>query len=222
MKKLITITLCILMAAAVLCFAGCKKEPEYVPEGPTEVDYGEVEYTHYEDDTAVQFDYLDCFERSSDEDESFVANTKDDKGVLSYEFFDSYKDYEHTVEYYKVPTRKYAEIAAYSDEEAQNYMEISLGMVESQGAEYTIDDFKFEKSENYLYLCLEATAEYKTTGEIQKMWLVKYVIENERVYTIQAFVPASCVTKYGPVFKNVEFDIQNALTNGVTETNQPE
>lgn len=215
MKKIISLLLCAALLISALALAGCSKEPEYVPEGPTEVDYGEVGYTAYEDGSALAFSYLDCFGRSSEEEESFVANTEDDKGVLSYEFFDSYKDYEHTNEYYKVPSRKYAEIAAYSDEEALDYMKIALGMISSQGAEYTVDSFSFEKEEHYVRLYLEATAEYAVTGEIQKLWMEKYVVDNERVYTIQAFVPASCVTKYGPVFKDVVFDIENALTKGV-------
>ena len=214
MKKLVCFALSIILLASLCALAGCKKEPEYVPEGPTDVDYGEVKYVAYEDGSALSFQYLDCFARSSDVEDSFVANTPDDKGVLSYEFFDSYKDYEHTNEYYKVPSRKYAEIAAYSDEEAQNYMRIALGMVSSQGAEYTVDDFKFEKEEHYLRLYMEVTAEYSVTGEVQKMWIEKYVVDNERVYTVNAFVPASCLTKYGPVFKDVAFDIENALTNG--------
>ena len=215
MKRIISLLLAVLSAASVVMFAGCKKEPDYVPEGPTDVDYGEVGYKTYEDDTALGFDYLDCFVRSSVEEESFVANTEDDKGVLSYEFFDSFKDYEHTNEYYKVPSRKYTEIAAYSDEEARDYLQIALGMVSSQGAEYTVDAFAFDKEEHYVRLYLEVTAKYAVTGEIQKMWIEKYVVDNERVYTIQAFVPASCVTKYGPVFKNVVFDIENALSEGV-------
>lgn len=216
MKKLITITLCMILLACA-AFTGCKKE-EYVPEGPTEVNYGEVSYKSYNDGTALTFDYLDCFAPAVEADEesaSFVANTPDDKGVLSYEFFDSFKDYERTNEYYKVPSRKYAEIAAYSEEEALDYMKIIMGMVSAQGAEYTVESHKFEVHENFVYLSLEATATYERTGEIQKLWLEKYVVENERVYTVQAFVPASCLTKYGPVFKNVVFDIENALTNGV-------
>ena len=214
MKKLVSLMLIAAFALGLLCLAGCKKD-KYVPEGPTDVDYGEVKYVHYEDGTAVSFDYLNCFVRSSDVEDSFVANTSDDKGVLSYEFFDSFRDYESTNEYYKVPSRKYAEIAAYTDEEAENYLKIALGMVSSQGAEYVVDDFKFEKNDGYLYLMLEATAEYAKTGEIQKLWIVKYVVENERVYTIQAFAPKSLDTKYGPAFKGVEFDLQNAVTDGV-------
>ena len=214
MKKLVSLMLIAAFALGLLCLAGCKKD-KYVPEGPTDVNYGEVKYVHFEDGTAVSFDYLNCFVRSSDVEDSFVANTSDDKGVLSYEFFDSFRDYESTNEYYKVPSRKYAEIAAYTDEEAENYLKIALGMVSSQGAEYVVDDFKFEKNDGYLYLMLEATAEYAKTGEIQKLWIVKYVIENERVYTIQAFAPKSLDTKYGPAFKGVEFDLQNAVTDGV-------
>ena len=214
MKKLVSLMLIAAFALGLLCLAGCKKD-KYVPEGPTDVDYGEAKYVHFEDGTAVSFDYLNCFVRSSDVEDSFVANTSDDKCVLSYEFFDSFRDYESTNEYYKVPSRKYAEIAAYTDEEAENYLKIALGMVSSQGAEYVVDDFKFEKNDGYLYLMLEATAEYAKTGEIQKLWIVKYVIENERVYTIQAFAPKSLDTKYGPAFKGVEFDLQNAVTDGV-------
>ena len=86
MKRIISLLLAVLSAASAVMFAGCKKEPDYVPEGPTDVDYGEVGYKTYEDDSALGFDYLDCFVRSSVEEESFVANTEDDKGVLSYEF----------------------------------------------------------------------------------------------------------------------------------------
>ena len=215
MKKLVSVLLAAAMVLSLAALAGCHKD-DYVPEGGTDVDYGEVKYVRYDDGSALTFDYLDCFSRSSDEEESFVANTEDDKSVLSYEFFDSYKDYEHTTEYYKVPSRKYAEIAAYSDEEALDYMKIALGMVSSQGAEYTVDGFKFEKNEGYLMLSLEVTAKYQKTGEIQKLWIVKYVVENERVYTIQAFAPKSLDTKYGPAFKGVEFDLENAVTNGVT------
>ena len=214
MKKLVSLLLAAAFALSLGALAGCKKD-NYVPEGPTDVDYGDAKYVRYDDGTALSFEYLDCFTRTSDEEESFVANTSDDKSVLSYEFFDSFKDYESTNEYYKVPSRKYAEIAAYTDEEAQNYLRIALGMVSSQGAEYTVDDFKFEKNDGYLYLMLEATAEYAATGEIQKLWIVKYVVENERVYTIQAFAPKSLDAKYGPAFRGVEFDLNNAVTNGV-------
>lgn len=216
MKKLLTITLCIAILISAAVFGGCKKD-EYVPEGPTDVNYGEVSYISYDDGTAVTFEYLDCFAPAVEEEEenaSFVANTPDKKGVLSYEFFDSYIDYENSTEYYKVPSRKYAEIAAYTDEQALDYMKIIMGMVSSQGAEYTIESHKFEVHENYVYMSLEATATYERTGEIQKLWLEKFVCENERVYTVQAFAPASCLTKYGPVFKNVVFDIENAMTYG--------
>ena len=209
MKKIFSILLCAVMLTSVLALSACGKKVE--PHGPTEVNYGEVAYTAFNDGTAVTFNYLDCFVRSSEEDEPFVANTEDDRGVLSYEFYDSFIDLENTQEYYKIPSRKYAEIAAYSDEEALSYMKIAIGMVESQRAKYTVDDFKFEKEENYLRLYIEATAEYETTGEIEKSCLVKYVVNNERVYTVQASAPISCFEKYGPVFKDVEFDIENAL-----------
>ncbi len=214
MKKLISLILCLAVLAAVPFMTGCG-EKKYAPEGPTDVNYGEVSYVPYDDGTAVTFSYLDCFVRSSEEEEAFVANTADDKGVLTYEFYDSFIDYENSTAYYKVPTRKYAEIAAYTDEEALEYLKIALGMVDSQNAEYTVDDFKFEKFDNYVCLSISSTAEYKKTGEIEKTWLVKYVVENERVYTVQGFAPLSCETKYGPVFKDVAFDVENALTQGV-------
>lgn len=220
MKKLFCLTLCALMLVSLMMLCGCGKEPEPVPAGPTEVDYGEVDYIRYEDGSALAFDYLDCFtgpEDDEDEQLIFVVSTEDDKGVLSYEFFDSFKDYEKIGLSYMIPTRKYAEIRAYSEDEAKDYMKIALGMVDSQNAEYSIDGFKFEKYDNYVYLSMEVTAEYRASGEIQKLWLEKYVVENERVYTLQAFVPASCMTKYGPVFKNVEFDIANALTESAGE-----
>ena len=212
MKKLILFAVSALLLVTAL--AGCTPEEEYVPEGPTQVDYGEVSYVPYDDGTALKFNYLDCFRRDSEDEDQliFVANTEDDKGVLSYEFFDSFQDYEHTDRYYMVPSKKYAEIAAFTEDEARDYLKISLGMVDAQNAEYTIDGFKYEKNEHYVHLYMEATAEYSVTGEIQKMWLEKYVVDNERVYTLHAFVPASCVEKYGPVFKDAEFDIENALT----------
>ncbi len=213
MKKLVLFALTALLLISAL--AGCGHENEYVPEGPTQVDYGEVSYVPYDDGSALKFNYLDCFVSSSEDEEQliFVANTEDDKGVLTYEFFDSFRDYEHNGYYYMIPSRKYAEIASFSEEQAREYMKIALGMVDAQNADYTIDDFKYEKNEHYVCLSIEATAEYRVSGEIQKMWLVKYVVDNERVYTLHAFVPASCVTKYGPVFKDVEFDPENALTN---------
>lgn len=215
MKKFFTLGLLLLIAAAAV-MTGCNKEPDYVPEGPTDVDYGEVAYIPFEDGGALKFDYLDCFTAAGLDQENFVGSTPDQKGVLAFEFFDSFKDYEHTTEYYRVPSRKYAEIREYTDAQAQEYLEIALGMVESQGAEYTVDGFAFEKFDNYLRLYLEATGTYAKTGEVQKLWIEKYVVENERVYTVQAFVPASCVTKYGPVFKNVVFDVENALSEGTT------
>ncbi|MBO6060627.1 MAG: hypothetical protein J6P98_00730 [Clostridia bacterium] len=216
MKKFLVMALAALIALGALA-VGCSKEPEYVPEGPTEVDYGTVSYIPFEDGGALTFDYLDCFTAAGEDQENFVGSTPDQKGVIAFEFFDSFKDYEHTTEYYRVPSRKYAEILAMTDEEAQNYMRIALGMVESQGAKYEIEAFSFEKFDHYLRLYIEATGEYETTGEVQKLWLEKYVVDNERVYTVQAFVPASCVTKYGPVFKNVAFDLEYALTEGVPE-----
>ena len=218
MKKIISAIMCVLLLASVLAFAACGKEDDvYVPDGPTDVDYGSVEYVDYNDGTAVTFRYLDCFAASLDDEDrqdTAVFNTDDDKGVLSYEFFDSFKDYENSDRFYMVPSRKYAEIRAFSDDEAKDYLEVALGLVESQNVEFKTDEFKFEKNDNYVCLYMEVTAEYKVTGEIQKMWISKYVVENERVYTLHAFVPASCVTKYGPVFKDVSFDIENALTNG--------
>ena len=211
MKKLVLLAMAVLLLASAAF--GCASEPEYQPEGPTDVDYGEVHYVPYDDGTALTFQYLDCFKRPEDDEDQtiFIANTSDDKGVLSYEFYDSFFDYEHSDRYYMVPSRKYADIDAFTDEEALDYLKIALGMVDAQNADYTVDDHKFEKNDHYILLSIEATAEYRTTGEIQKMWLVKYVVDNERVYTVQAFVPASCVTKYGPVFKDVSFDIENAL-----------
>ena len=120
MKKLIPILLCVLVAVMAVFSFGCKEE-KYVPEGPTDVNYGEVNYAAYDDGTALTFSYLDCFTRSAEEEVSFVAKTADTKGVLSYEFFDSFKDYEQTHESYKIPSRKYAEIVGYTDEEALDY-----------------------------------------------------------------------------------------------------
>lgn len=211
MKKPISILLIVLIAASALFMPGCKKD-QYVPEGPTDVNYGEVAYADYNDGTALTFKYLDCFSRSSDEDVSFVAKTVDTKGVLSYEYFDSFKDYEATNESYKVPSRKYAEIVGYTDEQALDYAKIALGMVSSQGAEYTVDSFAFDKMDHYLRIYLEATAEYSVTGEIQKLCLEKYVVDNDRVYTLQAFAPKSCVTKYGPIFTEVVFSLDNAVS----------
>ncbi len=209
MKRIISFSLCLLFLLSAAVLSGCEKEKEYVPEGPTDVDYGEVAYLDFDDGTALKFKYLDCFKKSEDET-AFVSKTPDSKGVLSYDFFESYKDYEAINETYRIPTRKYAEIASYTEDEARDYMEICLGL-SVQDAKVTVDSFNFEKFDNYVVLSLEETAEYNTTGEIQKNWIVKYVVENERVYTIQAFAPASLQEKYGAAFKDVVFDIENAL-----------
>ncbi|MCR5808197.1 MAG: hypothetical protein K6G56_01395 [Clostridiales bacterium] len=207
MKK--TISLLLLVLLAVSLFAGCKKDP-YVPEGPTIVDYGEVEYVPYSDETALSFSYLDCFARAT-EDGPFVANTPDKKGVLTYDFYDSFKEYEGTQQYYQIPSRTFAEIAAFSDSEAYEYLEAALGMVEAMNADYHVDDFIFEKDDKLITLGMEVTATYRTTGEIQKMFIRKFIVENERVYTVQYVVPASCIEKYGPCVKGMILDLANAL-----------
>ncbi|MBR0135173.1 MAG: hypothetical protein IJM18_03150 [Clostridia bacterium] len=205
MKKTISILLCMMFILSAGALAGCKKKP-----GPSVVNYGDVKYVEYNDGSAVTFQYLSCYGFASDEGMAFVANTPDDKGVLSYEFYDSFKDY--SAESYRIPSRKYSEIAAYSDEEAQDYLKIALGLVDSQNIEYTIDRYEFEKAEKHVRLYMEVTAEYRSSGEIQKMWIEKYVINNERVYTINAFIPIDAVNKYGPAFKDVTFDLESALT----------
>ncbi len=214
MKRFFAISL-LLLTAVCFMFAGCGNGSQYVPEGPTDVNYGNVSYIPFEDGGALKFSYLDCFTapEQEEEEDNFVGSTPDKKGVLAFEFYDSFKDYENSTQYYKIPSRKYAEILAYTDEEAADYLKVALGMVESQGAVYTVDDFKFEKFDHYIRLYMEATGEYAATGEIQKLWIEKYVVDNERVYTIHAFAPASCLTKYGPAFKDTAFDIEAALTN---------
>ena len=208
MKKTISLLLLVLMTVSL--FAGCKEKP-YVPEGPTDVDYGSVSYVAYQDETALTFDYLDCFTRST-EDGPFVANTPDKKGVITYDFYDSFVDLTDTQQYYQIPSRTFAEIAAFTEEEARTYMRDSLGMVEAMNADYVEDDFVFEKTDDLITLGMEVTATYRVTGEIQKLYVRKLVVSNERVYTIQYSVPASCVTKYGPCVKNVKLDLSAALT----------
>ena len=193
MKRLVSIIIVLLLLSAL---AACGKNGK---KGPTEVDYGEVYYALYEDEKGLSFEYLSCFKRTEMEEDDFVTYTDDKLGVLTYQFYDP-TDETKAVD---MPNRNYSQIAAFTDEEAQNYMRTALGMISSQGAKYTVDDFRFEKIEGEVRLYLEATAEYERTGEIQKLWMFKVVKADESVFTLHAFAPASILTKYGPAFRNV-------------------
>ena len=205
MKRLISLSLA---ALALLLMASCRDREK---KGPTEVDYGNAAYVHYSDDTPLSFDYLDCFKRTEMEDEeSFITYTDDRLGVLTYQVYDPTDTSSYAAQQgYNRPGRTYSEILDLTEEEAQNYLKVALGMVGSQDAEYTIDGFAFEKAEGVIRLSMEATAEYGRTGEIQKLWMVKIITSDEYVYTVHAFAPASIVAKYGPAFKNVEFAQNN-------------
>lgn len=186
---------------SLVLLVSCHKEKR----GPTEVDYGEVEYVVYKDDSPLSFEYLSCFKETEMEDEdAFVTYTSDRKGVMTYKAYDPAKDSANKNKPgYEIPSKRYAEIAAFTREEAENYIRIALGMISSQDAEYTVDEFVFETLEDgSVKLYMDATAEYEKTGEIQKLWMLKIVLPDDHVYTIQAFAPASIVTKYGPAFKN--------------------
>lgn len=191
-----------LITLALLAFVSCNKEKP----GPTEVDYGEVYYALFTDDHPVSFEYLSCFKESEMDEDQFITYTDDRKGVLTYQVYDPTLDeqYETSVSYEK-PNKRYKDIAAFTDEEAEEYVKVALGMISSQSAEYSVDDFSFERKDGYIRLSIEATAEYKSTGELQKLWMVKIITSDDHVYTLQAFAPASIVTKYGPAFKNVSF-----------------
>ena len=197
MKRLVSIILILLFS---LSLVSCNKQKK----GPTEVDYGEVYYALYKDEEGLTFEYLSCFKKTEMEEDDFVTYTDDKLGVLTYQVYSPDNEQEHndTLGYDK-PSRSYAEIAAFTDEEAESYMRLALGMVSSQGAKYTVDDFAFEKLENEVRLRMEVTAEYERSGEIQKLWMFKVVKSDERVYTLHAFAPASIVTKYGPAYRNV-------------------
>ena len=52
MKKLVSVLLAAAMVLSLAALAGCHKD-DYVPEGPTDVDYGEVKYVRYDDGSAL-------------------------------------------------------------------------------------------------------------------------------------------------------------------------
>lgn len=200
MKRLLSITLILL---AVLSAVSCKK-PE--KRGPTEVDYGEVAYVLYSEGGPVTFEYLDCFKPTEMDEEQLVTYTPDGNGVLTFLVYDpSLDEISQSDPSYEKPNKNFAEISAMTDEEAENFIRVALGMVGSQGAEYTVDAFSFERGGDVLKLSMEATAVYGSTGEIQKLWMVKFVLADDHAYTLRAFAPASIVTKYGPAFRNVAF-----------------
>lgn len=186
-----------ILLAAIICVS-CVKDKK---NGPTEVDYGEVKYVLYDDGSRLSFEYLDCFKRTEMEEESFISYTDDRKGVLTYRIYDP------TVKENAPdkPKYSYAEISSFTDDRAKDYMRVSLGMTDGQDAVYTVDAFSFERLEGELRLYMEATAEYKSSGEVQKLWMLKVITSSDEVYTIEAFAPNSIVTKYGPAFKNVSF-----------------
>lgn len=189
----------------MLLLVSCQKKEK---RGPTEVDYGEVKYVLYRDDGPLHFEYLDCFRETEMEDEdAFVTYTADRKGVLTYKVYDPDAEGANGDKpEYEAPSKRYADIAAFTREEAENYIRIALGMISSQGAEYTVDEFTVKTlDDGSISLFMDATASYDKTGEIQKLWMLKIVTPDERVYTLQAFAPASIVTKYGPAFRNAGF-----------------
>ena len=200
MKRLVSITL-IVFALALL--VSCHKEKK----GLTVVDYGEVSYVLYEDGTPLSFEYLDCFKKTEMEElDDFITYTDDRLGVLTYKVYDPTAEDHDNSSQYDAPSKNYAEISAFTDEEAENYLRIALGMISSQGAEYTVEAFTFEKlADGSIRLYMDAKAVYERTGEIQKLWMLRIITPDDRVYTLQAFAPASVEDKYGPAFRNARF-----------------
>lgn len=193
MKKALSLTLALLMLVCVFCAAGCKKDRR--DTGNIDVDYGEnVEYLQYSDETPVTFMYQSFFTRSSDEEDPFVAKGPDDNSVLMY------------TEGELTEARSYEAIAAYSDDEAQKWMtEIQLGLVASQGVTSTeIREYLFIKTEDHLYLFLDADVTY-STGLVQRNTLADYVVPEGTIYTVQSFAPISAFNKYGALFKDLKF-----------------
>lgn len=188
------------MILGVAFAVGCKHKPNR-ETGNIEVDYGKlvedggtVMNIPYGDETPITFMYPNYFTRSSDEEDPFVAKGPDDNSVLMY------------VQSELSEGRGYNDIAAYTDEQAKDWMTtIQLGLVSSQGVEkLDIDDFRFEKLDDHLYLYLDATATY-STGLMQKNTIVDYVLPEGTMYTVNAFAPLSAVTKYGPLFSSVKY-----------------
>lgn len=197
MKRLLS-AIVILLAAIFL--VSCAKKDK---KGPTEVDYGEVKYVLYDEGSRLSFEYLDCFRRTEMEEKNFITYTSDGKGVLTYQIYDPTVKADAPDK----PKFSYAEILAFTDEQAESYMRVALGMTDVQNAEYTVDVFSFEKNDEDLRLYMEATAVYGSSGEIQKLWMLKVITDSDEVYTLQAFAPASIVTKYGPAFRNTAFAV---------------
>ncbi|MBO4383965.1 MAG: hypothetical protein J5854_00915 [Clostridia bacterium] len=195
MKRLLS-AVCILLAVTVFLSCAGKK-------GPTEVDYGEVKYVLYDDGSRLSFEYLDCFRKTEMEEKNFITYTADGRGVLTYQIYDPGVKEDAPDK----PKYSYAEICAFTDDQAESYMRLALGMTDVQGAEYTVDSFSFDRMDGDIRLYMEATAVYKASGEVQKLWMIKVITDEDAVYTLQAFAPASIVKKYGPAFRNVSFDV---------------
>ncbi len=188
----------LILLAAVMCVSCGNKNKK----GPTDVDYGEVRYVLYDDGSRMSFEYLDCFKRTEMEEKNFITYTADRKGVLTYQIYDPTAKEDSLDK----PKYGYADISAFTDEQAESYMRVALGMTDIQNAEYTIDSFTIDRMDEEIRLYMEATAVYGSTGEIQKLWMVRIITSNDEVYTLQAFAPASIVTKYGPAFRNISFN----------------
>ncbi len=185
MKKIVSFILVAALAVGALALAGCKDK---VP-GPTEVDYGSAKYIEYTLDPDFTFWYLDCFTQSSDEGDTFVANTDDNNGVLMFEV--------GTLD----ESRPYANVAAYTDDEAKAMLRIALGLVSSQNADYEYKDFEFTVGE-YIHMYMYVVATYHESGEIQSIYIEKFILPNSTVYTLHSFIPSSAIEKYGVPFKD--------------------
>lgn len=216
MKKALSL---ILAAAFIMCAAfavGCLPNPEGSGRetGDIDVNYGKlvedggtVMNVEYSDDTPITFMYPNYFTRSSDEDDSFVAKGPDDYSVLMF------KESELS------EGRSYDTIAAYSDEEAQDWMTtIQLGLVSSQHVkDKKLESYKFSKLDDHLYLLIDLVVTYET-GLVQRNTLVNCILPEGTMYSIQAYAPESAVTKYGPLFSEVEYN-GSALDEALSTAN---
>ena len=203
MKKAISFALALILIVSAAVLAGCYHRP--VREvGDIDVDYGmlvkdggTIMNVKYEDDTPVSFMYPNYFTRSSDPEDAFVAKGPDDNSVLMYKLSDLSE------------SRSYDMIAAYSDEEAKNWVEgIQLGLVESQGVQsITVNDFEFKKLADHIVIKYDGVAVYNT-GLRQHNSIIDFILPSGKLYTVTSFAPESAVEKYGPLFSDMQFNGQ--------------
>ncbi len=184
MKKYISAMLALLLVAFAL--AACSKTPTPQPD----TTYGDVAYIEYTEDESFTFEYLDCFEQSSEEGDTFVAKTPDGKSVLMFEVDD-------------LGGRTYSQVAAYNADEAKSMLKLAAGLVSSLNAEITEKDFAFTVEE-YIHMYLWVSAAYES-GDVQDIFVEKVILPDSTVYTLHSFLPHSAYEAHGKPFKNAEF-----------------